>query len=301
MAKYTTFLAILFCLFLVAATGNKIYLEIMINLLSQKYEWQKGNIVGKKVTSGMSLVNTLTNVVIIANTTMELNMVSVRSTNHGVTNIIGQNMLAIVTHLATTNKLSEPHGLALTITYHEFPIFSYFFFQKYKWQKENTVGKKVTSGMDLVNTLTNVVINASIIMELIMVSVRSTNHGITNITGQTMLATATHLATTKNLPVSHGMALTITYHEFPIFSLLQKYKWQKGNTVGKKVTSGMDLVNTLTNVVIIASTTMELNMVFVRSTNHGVTNITGQNMLAIATHLVTTKNLSVSHGLALTM
>ena len=50
----------------------------------------------------------------------------------------------------------------------------------------------------------------------------------------------------------------------------------------------MDLVNTLTNVAIIASTTMELNMVFVRSTNHGVTNITGQNMLAIATHLAIT-------------
>jgi len=86
-----------------------------------------------------------------------------------------------------------------------------------------------------------------------------------------------------------------------IFSLLQKYKWQKANIVGKKVTSGMDLVNTLTNVVIIANTTMELNMVFVRSTNHGVTNITGQNMLATATHLVTTKNLLVSHGLALIM
>ncbi|WMV37372.1 hypothetical protein MTR67_030757, partial [Solanum verrucosum] len=94
--------------------------------------------------------------------------------------------------------------------------------------------------------------------------------------------------------------------------LLQlKYKWQKANTVGKKVTSGMDLVNTLrvcleshlalTNVVIIASITMELNMVFVRSTNHGVTNITGQNMFATATHLAITKKLSVSHSLALTM
>jgi len=51
----------------------------------------------------------------------------------------------------------------------------------------------------------------------------------------------------------------------------------------------------LTNVVIIASTTMELNMVFVRSTNHGVTNITGQNMLAIVTHLAITKKLSTSH------
>ncbi|WMV36862.1 hypothetical protein MTR67_030247 [Solanum verrucosum] len=53
--------------------------------------------------------------------------------------------------------------------------------------------------------------------------------------------------------------------------------------------------------VIIASTTMELNMVYVRSTNHGVTNITGQNMLATATHLATTKTLPVSHGMALTM
>ena len=63
----------------------------------------------------------------------------------------------------------------------------------------------------------------------------------------------------------------------------------------------MDLVTTLTNVAIIASTTMELNMVFVRSTNHGVTNITGQNMLATVIHLATTKNLSVSHGFGLTM
>ncbi|KAG5594333.1 hypothetical protein H5410_035565 [Solanum commersonii] len=109
MAKYTTFLALLFCLFLVAAT------EIMINFLCQKYKWQKVNIVGKRVTSGMGLVNTLTNVVIIANTIMELNMVYVRSTNHGVTNIIGQNMLVIVTHLATTNKLSVSHDLALTM------------------------------------------------------------------------------------------------------------------------------------------------------------------------------------------
>ncbi|KAG5595273.1 hypothetical protein H5410_036505 [Solanum commersonii] len=86
-----------------------------------------------------------------------------------------------------------------------------------------------------------------------------------------------------------------------LFCLFLKYKWQKENTVRKKVTSGMDLANTLTNVVIIASITMELNMVFVRSTNHGVTNIIGQNMLATVTHLVTTKKLSVSHGLALIM
>ncbi|KAM3203181.1 hypothetical protein P3L10_030807 [Capsicum annuum] len=72
---------------------------------------------------------------------------------------------------------------------------------------------------------------------------------------------------------------------------LYKYKWQKAHTAGKKVTSGMDLVNTLTNVVTIASTFMELNMVFVRSTNHGATNITGQNMLATATHLATTNKL----------
>ncbi|WMV36874.1 hypothetical protein MTR67_030259 [Solanum verrucosum] len=71
MAKYTTFLALLFCLFLVAAT------------------------------------------VTIASTTMGLNMVSVRSINHGVTNIIGQNMLATATHLVTTKNLSMPHGLAL--------------------------------------------------------------------------------------------------------------------------------------------------------------------------------------------
>ncbi|KAK6783938.1 hypothetical protein RDI58_017392 [Solanum bulbocastanum] len=96
---------------------------------------------------------------------------------------------------------------------------------------------------------------------------------------------------------SEKFAISSTYHGFPIFSLLQKYKWQKANTVGKRVTSGMDLVNTLTNVVIIASTTMELNMVSVRSTNHGVTTITGQNMLATATHLATTENLSMSHGL----
>ena len=75
----------------------------------------------------------------------------------------------------------------------------------------------------------------------------------------------------------------------------------KANIVGKKVTNGMDLVNTLTNVVIIASITMELNMVYVRSTNHGVTNITGLNMLAIATHLATTNKLLVSHGLVFTM
>jgi len=97
-------------------------------------------------------------------------------------------------------------------------------------------------------------------------------------------------------------AISSTYHEFPIFSsFFQKYKWQKENTVGKKVTSGMDLVNTLTNVVIIANTTMELNMVFVRSTNHGATNITGQNMHVTVTHLATTKKLSVSHGLAFIM
>jgi len=82
---------------------------------------------------------------------------------------------------------------------------------------------------------------------------------------------------------------------FQFSHFLQKYKWQKGNTVGKRVTSGMDLVNTLTNVVIIANTTMELNTVFVRSTNHGVTNITGQNMLATAIHLAITKKLSTSH------
>lgn len=81
------------------------------------------------------------------------------------------------------------------------------------------------------------------------------------------------------------------YHDIPIFIFLQKYKWQKAHTAGKKVTSGMDLVNTLTNVVTIASTFMELNMVFVRSTNHGATNITGQNMLATATHLATTNKL----------
>ncbi|WMV36871.1 hypothetical protein MTR67_030256 [Solanum verrucosum] len=46
---------------------------------------------------------------------------------------------------------------------------------------------------------------------------------------------------------------------------------------------------------------MDLNMVYVRGTNHGVTNITGQNMLATATHLATTKNLSVSHDLVLIM
>ncbi|WMV36860.1 hypothetical protein MTR67_030245 [Solanum verrucosum] len=83
--------------------------------------------------------------------------------------------------------------------------------------------------------------------------------------------------------------------------IYQKYKWQKANIVGKKVTSGMDLVNTLTNVVITANTTMELNMVFVRSTNHGTTNITGQNMHVTVTHLATTKKLSVSHGLAFIM
>ncbi|WMV36873.1 hypothetical protein MTR67_030258 [Solanum verrucosum] len=113
MAKYTTFLALLFCLFLVAATVHTMRFPIFSFL--QKYKWPKGNIVGKKVTSGMGLVNTLTNVVIIASTIMELNMVFVRSTNHGVTNIIGQNMPAIVTHLATTNKLSVSHGLALTM------------------------------------------------------------------------------------------------------------------------------------------------------------------------------------------
>ncbi|KAG5594327.1 hypothetical protein H5410_035559 [Solanum commersonii] len=294
--------------------------------LLQKYKWQKGNIVWKKVTSGMGLVITLTNVVIIASTTMELNMVYVRSTNHGVTNITGQNMFATATHLATTKTLPVSHGMALTInqqkikamakyttflalllclflvaateallllgnylkfsmssTYHEFLIF--LFLQKYKWQKANTVGKKVTSGMDLANTLTNVVIIASTTMELNMGFVRSTNHGVTNIIGQNMLATATHLATIKNLIVSHGL----------------KYKWQKANIVGKKVTSGMDLVNTLTNVVITANTTMELNMVFVRSTNHGATNITGQNMHVTVTHLATTKKLSVSHGLAFIM
>ena len=56
---------------------------------------------------------------------------------------------------------------------------------------------------------------------------------------------------------------------------MQIYKWQKVNTVGKKVTSGMDLVSTLTDVVIIASITIELNMTYVRSTYHAVTNITG--------------------------
>ncbi|KAK6784104.1 hypothetical protein RDI58_017558 [Solanum bulbocastanum] len=77
----------------------------------------------------------------------------------------------------------------------------------------------------------------------------------------------------------------------------KKYKWQKANIVGKKVTSGMVLVNTFTNVVIIASTTMELNMTSVRSTNHRVTNITGQNMFATATHHATTKTLPLSHGM----
>ncbi|KAH0655316.1 hypothetical protein KY285_030198 [Solanum tuberosum] len=93
--------------------------------------------------------------------------------------------------------------------------------------------------------------------------------------------------------------------EFEVETIVQKafakYKWQKANSVGKKVTSGMDLANTLTNVVIIASITMELNMVYVRSTNHGITNITGQNMLVTATHLATTKTLPLYHGIALTM
>ncbi|MCD7458606.1 hypothetical protein HAX54_038653 [Datura stramonium] len=59
----------------------------------------------------------------------------------------------------------------------------------------------------------------------------------------------------------------------------------------------MDLVNTLTNVATIANIGMELNMVCVRSTSHGVTNITGQSMLAIATLLATIEELSVSQGL----
>ncbi|KAJ8562380.1 hypothetical protein K7X08_011671 [Anisodus acutangulus] len=44
----------------------------------------------------------------------------------------------------------------------------------------------------------------------------------------------------------------------------EKCKWQKENTVGRKVTNGMDLANILTNVASIASTGLELNMVLVR-------------------------------------
>ncbi|KAK4370059.1 hypothetical protein RND71_009534 [Anisodus tanguticus] len=60
-----------------------------------------------------------------------------------------------------------------------------------------------------------------------------------------------------------------------------KCKWQKENTVGRKVTNGMDLANILTNVASIASTGLELNMVFVRNINGDTRKI----MLVIATLL----------------
>ncbi|KAK4370056.1 hypothetical protein RND71_009531 [Anisodus tanguticus] len=61
----------------------------------------------------------------------------------------------------------------------------------------------------------------------------------------------------------------------------EKCKWQKENTVGRKVTNGMDLANILTNVASIASTGLELNMVFVRNINGDTRKI----MLVIATLL----------------
>ncbi|OIT27857.1 hypothetical protein A4A49_22304, partial [Nicotiana attenuata] len=64
-----------------------------------------------------------------------------------------------------------------------------------------------------------------------------------------------------------------------------KYKRKKQNTAGRKVTSGMGLATTLTNVATTANTGLELNMVSARSTNGVITNITGQNMLATATLL----------------
>uniref|UniRef100_A0A1S4CNS2 Uncharacterized protein n=1 Tax=Nicotiana tabacum TaxID=4097 RepID=A0A1S4CNS2_TOBAC len=66
-------------------------------------------------------------------------------------------------------------------------------------------------------------------------------------------------------------------------SLPLKCKWQKENTVGRKITNGTGLANILTNVATTASIILELNMEFVRNTNRNINIITGQIMLAIAT------------------
>ncbi|KAK4370062.1 hypothetical protein RND71_009537 [Anisodus tanguticus] len=65
------------------------------------------------------------------------------------------------------------------------------------------------------------------------------------------------------------------------FWTTQKCKWQKENIVRRKVTNGMDLANNLTNVANIASTGLELNMVFVRNINGDTRKI----MLVIVTLL----------------
>ncbi|XP_019235401.1 PREDICTED: uncharacterized protein LOC109215737 [Nicotiana attenuata] len=66
-------------------------------------------------------------------------------------------------------------------------------------------------------------------------------------------------------------------------SLPLKCKWQKANTVGRKITSGTGLATTPINVASIVSIGLELNMEFVRNINGDINIITGENMLVIAT------------------